>query len=143
MFLQHLPLDVDVLNDDLSHHESLLSLESGMDPLNPGAHGHQIVVSPQTGLPPVNPNNPPPPPPSAGNSGPSGVQGPIDIIQIQPPPGQMSHQPQHGSIVFPMPNPHSGTIPYGATPYAQVPFIPAFNPVPGNYVYGQVIYQVG
>lgn len=133
---------MDVLSDDFNHHDSLLSLESGLDPLNPGSHGHQVVVSPQTGLPPVNPNNPPPPPPSGGSNGPSAVQGPIDIIQIQPPPAQMSHQPQHGGIVYPMPNPHSAGIPYGAAPYAQVPFIPAFNPVPGNYVYQGVIYQV-
>lgn len=130
-----------MLNDDLNHHDSLLSLDPGLDPLNPASHGHHVVVSPQTGLPPVNPNNPPPPPPSGGATGPSSVQGPIDIIQIQPSPAQMSHQPQHGGIVYPMPNPHSAGIPYGAGPYAQVPFIPAFNPVPGNYVYQGVIYQ--
>ncbi|ODM95377.1 Zinc finger SWIM domain-containing protein 8 [Orchesella cincta] len=141
LYQKHLPLDVDVLNDELSHHDSLLSsLESGLDPLNPGAHGHQVVVSPQTGLPPVNPNNPPPPPPSGGASGPSNVQGPIDIIQIQAPPSQMGHQPQHNGSVYPMPAPHMTTIQYPG-PYAQVPIFPTFNPVPGNYVYGQVIYQ--
>jgi hypothetical protein len=52
---------------------------------------------------------------------------------IQMPPN--SHQ--HGGV-YPLSNPQ---VPI---PYGQVPYLPAnFNPVPGNFVYGQaVIYQV-
>jgi len=131
------PLDVDLLNDEICHNDSLMCLDSTIDPMNP--NGHHQHVSQQTGLPLVTPNNPPPPPPSVSSGQSSGQN--IQMPQSSGPPAQQ----QHGAPLYPMSQPQIpvATIQYGnPQSFGQVPFLP-FNPVTNNFVYGQaVIYQV-
>ncbi|CAG7787025.1 unnamed protein product [Allacma fusca] len=130
LYQKHLPLDVDLLHEEMNHSESLGSLDVGVDSMNPHISGNQGSIN-QVGQHLV--------PSSIGGSA---VANPVEMLGLPPPGPALSHQQQP---VYPLAAPQvpMASIPFAASPYGQVPFLPAaFNPVPGNFVYGPtVIYQ--